>query len=198
MSCAKCDSGFVVEEREGMPVVVDYCECRREIETAKKTEIVQNIFGHHMFAELSPEQKRANQKFSESEKTSLWLTGRSGAGKSALCYTKLVAFPGTVAGVAGIDVDRMFRTQLTDGTYVRNEITIDTDVFAIDDIDKRVPYTDATKRDIYELIERLCRSEVRGLITSNIALSDWCAQWPWHMSEPIERRIRDKFEVLEL
>lgn len=200
--CKLCDgTGWQIETRLGMQCVVGRCQCMIKKQTEERLNTLDDVFQQHpdmVGQEFWSNQKQADVRYKASGKGSLWLTGESGSGKSGFCHRKLLKFGGRLKAIRGLDIDTMFRTQNDDGAWVKYKINIDTDLLAIDDIDKRCPYTDAVKRDVYDLLDKICKSSAKLIVTANMNLHEFCEQWPTHQSEPLERRIRGKCEVLEL
>lgn len=193
--CAVCeDTGWIVSEV--LPDVMKAtarCNCLMNSMRTKRVKMLDEVFGQHEVKELRAYQRDVMSKLNSSKKKNLWLCGDTGIGKSALVYHRLCEFEFSFLAIRGVNISSLFREQLATGSWLKKSFDLKQYwLIAIDDIDKRWPFSEAMKNDIYDLIDNIVKSKIRLIVTANMNIDKFCSAWPEHQRDPLSRRLKNK------
>ena len=185
-NCQKCfDKDWIVDNGSAKR-----CECfidriRKEIDRA---------IGKHTVETYNDFQKAFTLAMSKSKKSSCWIHGATGLGKSALLSHWIKRKHEGLLLISGVDLPELFLQQNSEGQWLKIKQDFSSyKMIVIDDIDKCWPFTTSIKNSIYKFIDDIQRNDKQQfLVTSNTSMVEFCSIWPDHQKEPLLRRLQEK------
>lgn len=203
--CSSCDdSGMATRlNNDGIRVYVGRCICIKNKNFIKEREskfaLFSSVLGRYKATDWLDHQKRFMKGWAADGRSSFWLHGAAGNGKSEVMHFVLrEKYKANWKVVRGPKTSDLFRVQLEDASYLRKNFNPENfDGIAINDFDKE-PFSEAIQRDVYDLLDKIYTLHDLGvkypfLVTANSSITEFVKGFTGVNTDALLRRLKEIF-----